>query len=110
MYNDDFGKRVSALLQDNGLTQRGLAKEVGVTEVAMSRYISGTRIPNGAVVARIAMALHVSADYLLGLEGIEEDAEYEYIKLKQAIIHNAKTWTQKQKAGIVLALFDAEDY
>ena len=60
---NDLGKRISELLIKNGLTQRELAKIVGVTEVSMSRYISGDRTPKGPIVANIATALHTTSDY-----------------------------------------------
>ena len=105
MNSNYFGNRIFTLMQENGLTQRELAKKVGVTEVSMSRYISGIRIPNGAIVARIAVALHISVDQLLGVNLIEDDTEFEYYKIKQAIINNANSWTPKQKADLVLELF-----
>ena len=46
MTNNILGSRISDLLQKNGLTQRELAKQVGVTEVSISRYVNGERTPN----------------------------------------------------------------
>ena len=103
--NETLGQRISELLDKNGLTQRELAEQVEVTEVSMSRYISGDRTPKAPVLANIARVLHTTSEYLLGKE-IEEDAELAYYQTQRAIARNAKSWTQKQKADLVNALFE----
>lgn len=102
-----LGERISDLLKKNGLTQRQLADKVGITEVSMSRYIKGDRVPKGPVISNIAVSLHTTSDYLLGQE-VEEDAELVYYRTQRAIARNAKNWTQKQKADLVNALFGVE--
>lgn len=101
-----LGERISDLLQKNGLTQRELADKVGVTEVSMSRYIKGDRVPKGPIIANIAVALHTTTDYLLGQES-EEDSELVYYQTQRAIARNAAKWSQKQKADLVNALFES---
>lgn len=104
---DTLGGRITSLLTKNGLTQRELAEMIGVTEVSMSRYISGGRMPKGPIVANIATALHTTADYLLNGEEGDPDPELEYYRIQRSIARNAKNWTAKQKADLVNALFDA---
>ena len=106
--NNEIGTRISDLLTKNGLTQRELAEKVGVTEVSMSRYVKGERTPKGPIIANIAAALHTTTDYLLGQEADGEDSELEYYRTQRAIARNAANWTQKQKAGLVNALFGSE--
>mgnify|MGYP004525105897 FL=1 len=48
----ELGARISELLQKQGVSQKELAKRIGVTEAAMSRYISGTREPKPDVIAK----------------------------------------------------------
>ena len=107
MTKNILGERISDLLQKYSLSQRELAEKVGVTEVSMSRYISGDRVPKGPIVVNIANALHTTVEDLMGLE-TESDSELEYYRTQRAIARNAKNWTQKQKAGLVNALFDSE--
>ena len=68
MNENNLGGRIADLLKQSGLTQRELADRVGITEVSLSRYISGNRTPKGPVIANIANALHTTSDYLLGTE------------------------------------------
>ncbi len=102
-----LGERISELLTKNGITQRELADLVGVTEVSMSRYIKGGRVPKGPIIANIALALHTTTDYLLGQEA-DDDAEHVYYITERAIARNAKHWSKKQKADLVNALFEVD--
>lgn len=60
-----FEAKISRFLKENGMSQRELAKKVGVTEVSMSRYISGDRVPKGPIVAKIAKELGTTVEYLM---------------------------------------------
>lgn len=62
-----IGDKIKVLLDRRGMTQRELAKRIGITEVSMSRYVCNARIPKGPLIAAMAKALGVSADELLGL-------------------------------------------
>ena len=62
-----FSDRLKQSIQDRGLTQRMLATLIGTTDVSISRYLKGKRIPSADVLYRMCKALNVSADYLLGL-------------------------------------------
>lgn len=55
------------ILNQRGLTQSKLAEMTDMTEATISRYLSGTHIPNVEYTAIIASALNVSIDYLMGL-------------------------------------------
>lgn len=63
----DFSYRLTVLLDECNMKQKDLAEKVGTTEVTISRYINGTRVPRIDVVARIASVFNVSLDYLLGI-------------------------------------------
>ena len=63
-----FSERLKeAMIHNNKMSQRELGKIVGLSEVTISRYTAGLRIPNATDIAKIAKALNVSSDYLLGL-------------------------------------------
>lgn len=69
----NFGGRVADLLKKRGETQRDLAREIGLTEATVSRYIKNQRMPNAPVILAIANALGVSCDHLLGKAGKPKD-------------------------------------
>ena len=60
-----FGEKILELLNSTGMSQRELANKADITEVSLSRYIKGTRVPNAYTAQKIANALNVSSDYLL---------------------------------------------
>ena len=63
---EDFAGRLRALLEEKGISQLKLAESVGCSRQSITFYISGKRLPDIAVAAKIACALEVSCDYLIG--------------------------------------------
>ena len=106
--NPVVGVRISDLLEQQGLTQHELAQKAGVTDVSMSRYISGDRTPKAPILSNIAKVLHTTSEYLLGHDVEEVDPELEYYRTQRSIARNADKWTKKQKADLVNALFEIE--
>lgn len=65
-----FKDRLRDMRVQTGITQKGLASAVGITERSIQNYELGTRKPNNMeVVQKIADALHTTTEYLLGSEG-----------------------------------------
>lgn len=64
------------------MTMKQLASVVGVTEAAISHYETGRREPDPDMLGRIANALNVTVDYLLGRE--EAPAQSQEIKTTPA--------------------------
>lgn len=65
---ESFIKKLSILLEEKNITQRELAEKINVTEVTISRYLSGERSPRIEIVSKIAEFFGVSIDFLLGKE------------------------------------------
>lgn len=55
------------VIRQRGVTQAWLAEKADTTEATVSRYISGVHSPRIELIAKMATALNVSVDYLLGL-------------------------------------------
>ena len=64
----EFGKRLRALRKEKKLTQKQLGKMIGVQDSVISFYELGDRMPSPEIIVRLATVLHVSADYLMGLD------------------------------------------
>ena len=103
MAKEEFAKRLLALLEQNGMTQKELAERVGITEASMSRYMNSNRIPKATILANIATALHTTSDYLLGTEE-EGDIENDYPRIVRLIARNSEQMTMEQKKAIINAL------
>jgi SOS-response transcriptional repressor LexA len=76
--NNAFGKRLHALMLDKGYVfngkphQSGLARDTGLSQAQINRYLKGINSPNMAVIESIANALRVPVSVLAGevpLEG-----------------------------------------
>ena len=64
----DFAGRLRAARRRAGWTQTELGKRSGVHAMAISRLERGEKKDvTGATLRKLAVALHVSGDYLLGL-------------------------------------------
>ena len=63
-----IGCRIIEMMRKNGINQRELADMAQITEVSLSQYITGKREPKASDVASIAVALHTTSDYLLGIK------------------------------------------
>ena len=97
----ELGKKIQNLMQRCGLSQKKLAELVNVTEVSMSRYISGERDPSVETLANIATALHTTTDFLLGKK--EED-DFDLGNITMLLARHAGTLDNKQKREIINAL------
>lgn len=57
------------------MTMKQLAAIVGVTEAAISHYETGRREPDPDMLNRIATALGVTVDYLIGRDNTESEKQ-----------------------------------
>lgn len=78
-----FSKRLKSSM--GKMTQRQLAAKVGTTEVTVSRWLNGSRIPKLTDAVRIASVLNVSLDYLSGISEFPKDRDKKVIPLEKAL-------------------------
>lgn len=72
----DIGKKIMRIMKEKGMSQKQLAKASGITEAAISKYISGEREPRITFLKRIADALDVPADEFL-YEKVDHPEHYQ---------------------------------
>ena len=63
-----FSDKLIELRNENGLSQNGLAKELGFSRTAISSWELGVREPSFDTLISIAKYFKVTIDYILGLE------------------------------------------
>jgi transcriptional regulator with XRE-family HTH domain len=69
-----FGARVKYERERRRYSQNALAKLVGISQALLSKIEADkTVIPSGTTVKRLAKALWVSTDYLLGMDEDEKN-------------------------------------
>lgn len=61
-----LGRRLKALREKKGISQKFVASKIGVNNSTLSGYESGYREPDGETLSRLADFYEVTTDYLLG--------------------------------------------
>ena len=64
--------KLSMFLNKANMTQRELANAIGTTEVSVSRYVTGERIPKATTCIQMAKVLGCTVEDLYELNGAEE--------------------------------------
>lgn len=64
----EIGDRIRELRTERGLSQKELADKIGVATNTVSQYESGKSKTSINVLAKLAVVLDTTTDYLLGLE------------------------------------------
>ena len=66
-----IGKRIEACMLAGGYTIKTFGAALGISSKALKAILQGKTLPKSRLLIKIVLTLHVSADYLLGLD--EED-------------------------------------
>lgn len=74
------GKIISDLRKEKGMSQTELANRTGISQVMVGKYERGDASPSIEVAKKIADALEVSLDYLVG-EGV--NSKFDKLTLKR---------------------------
>lgn len=70
MEKSTFGKRMESIMKERGISRAKLNDATGISLQSISNYLNDKRKPDCEWIVKIAEALGVSADYLLGLSDI----------------------------------------
>lgn len=103
-------ERLKYQLYKHQMKQRDLANAIGVSEVTISRYIHSNRAPRSEIVARMAVALDTTIDYLMGGADLE-DVAYADEAFKQTVrfIRMFRgRWGKAKKVEIISELIEEE--
>lgn len=95
-----IGDRIAFLMKKSGYTQKELAGMVGVTEAAMSKYLSNDRQPRAEVIANMATALNTTSDYLIRGVQPEED----FAQVYKLVARSTATMSDEQKIALMKVL------
>ena len=98
-------KKLRVELGKRGITQRELAKRMGISEVTVSRYFSGERLPKGHLLDLLAAELRTTPEYLADLDIMETPSEA-FNKARTAIMTDCKNWSKNQRLELVNYLLD----
>lgn len=94
----DISNRIEEYLKKNDMTQRQLARRLGIHEINISRYISGERIPKVTVCIAMAKILCCKVEDLYTISTTFEDIngntpdDIDVYRQCDYITHNFDTW------------------
>ena len=87
-----FSVRLDEKLYDKKMKKTELARKTGIKRQNISNYCRGVSFPDAISLSKIAEALNVSADYLLGIaEKSEDDYRFTYGDIINFILKLDKT-------------------
>lgn len=102
----DFGRKLRELRKQKNLTQKQLAALIGVKNSIISFYEVGDRIPSPEIIIKLAAALNVTSDYLLGIQknetidvsGLDENDK----KLVRSLVDTLRRKNQNKYAAEII--------
>ena len=99
--------KLRELRKQRGYTQQELADIVGVSNVSLSNYERGTQMPDVLTLTKIANALGVSTDTLLGLNDFDVDDQPRTIEARilASGIDKLPKPQREQALNVVKAMF-----
>ena len=103
----DTGERIRALRKDRGLNQDQLAELANLNRVTIAKYESGRVEPGAQALARIADALEVSTDVLLGRSDVVYPAKKFPVTVEAQIVSGGMDKLPKEQREQILNVFKA---
>ena len=96
----DFGSKLKELRIQNGLTQKQLADQLGVTKSVVSFYERQERTPSPEVLRKMAAVFRVSTDFLLDIDSTKRldvsDLDDEDIQLVSLLVESLRKKNNKK--------------
>lgn len=99
-----IGSRLKARRQELGLSQRDVAKQVGITSGGLAHYETGTRSPGYEMVHRIARVLDLNADELMPPPELPPDATIVDDRLEISLLRQFRRLSPGAQQAIRLAI------
>ena len=98
------GKRIAELRKAKGLSQQGLADQIGLSQKQMTAYETAKVHLNDEMIVRFALALGVSSDELLGLKDLDTSQDSLSLRFTRRIRELDQLPEAKKK--VILQLLD----
>lgn len=114
-YYDLFPTRLREIMSENRITQEGLAEKLGVTYRSVGTYCRGDVMPSGEMIVKIADALSVSTDYLLGVSDIRtissgKNAAMEYLAISENTAESLHALAINENTSKLLSIFLSSNF
>lgn len=95
--NETPGQRIALFRKQKALTQRQLAKKIGITQTLVSDYETGRSHLSDTMIIRFALSLEISTDELLGLKNNNKNSKRINLKIMKRLKKLEELPEHKQK-------------
>lgn len=89
-----FSARLKYIRERNGLTQKMMAEQIGMTQSSYSKYEYNLREPNLETLVKIIKVIKESADFLLGVTDFDSSTKLLFEEYQMVFVH-AKQLTEE---------------
>ena len=98
-----FRLRLRELLDEQKWSQKELAEKCGLTAATISRWLSGTNVPDIQGVVNMSKAFNVTTDYLLGVSSIRNSSD-KWLSVEKRFITDMYERARSEDKYVVWAL------
>jgi transcriptional regulator with XRE-family HTH domain len=91
------GKKLLALIEKLGISQKEFAKKIDVSEASLTRYIQDKRLPRLDVLINISNTFNVLIDDIF--DDVSENIGF--LKLKKLVARNSEDFSAEQRLELI---------
>lgn len=99
----NFGERLAELRKAAGYTQENIADEIGVSRRVIAYYEAESNYPPTTLLPRLAQALNMTVDDLLGREKVKKETKSGNTRLLRRL-HQIERFGTKEKRQVLQLL------
>jgi len=81
----EIGRRIAGILEAKGWRKTDLISRSGLKQASVYEWLRGEAEPRGEALSRIAQALEVSTDYLLGSDPVYNRLTYRQVAARESL-------------------------
>lgn len=83
----DIGRQLRTLLDQDGITQKKLAKDLNMSTTTLNGYVKNRRQPDASTMIRLASYFDTTTDFLYGLTTLREPMSSPYNADERQLVH-----------------------
>lgn len=102
------GDRLREIRENLGMSQESLGDILGSNQKQIWRWENGKTVPNGDDIVRLATALNITTDYLLGVSDDPTPANLSVVKLSAKERQVISYWRQSDRATAARIILNDE--
>ena len=81
----EIGRRITGILEAKGWRKTDLIRRSGLKQASVYEWLRGEAEPRGEALSKIAQALEVSTDYLLGSDPVYNRLTYRQVAARESL-------------------------